>query len=805
MKNVTGFITNNKCNQLDCIIKGHQKVAGGVSARLAKQSSPVKGGQAADLPHQVPTYQGGASWRRSRRWGGFVMLLIAALSLSMTNPTPAHAAPSITLAQPTNPVNISVPAGGGIGVGGHTLTIKATGTAGYDLTMQASNSSLTNTKDSNQTIPTVTASTTNNGNDPVKLTANTWGYNFTTGNKTGVTDNTAATWLPIPATAKSIKTTTADSPSAGDSYYLTYGVNVPKVDNTMIKTGNYTTTITYTATAKIPAPTITKLDPNTAQLATTADSTTKLTITGTNLSTATKAWIDLDKDKAYDEAEKCTIQGTPTDTSLACNLPNGNTIKEGAYDVYVETQGGTSTAGTNTKFTYTPASNYNQSTSGDKNVTVEWDKNMIPVVYNSSSKKWIAIPKSAATSNTVSGVSGVTKWYSYTDHQWANAVTVSNPATYNAITANKEVTDSDIKGFWVYIPRYKYTVQTVDKKTNGTAKNFAISFQTTAETSWPSADDSDGVETADKYTYTHPAFQWNGKPIAGFWMGKFETTGTRTEPTVLPGRQSNILQTVGEFFTINKSIGVPDDGAAGGSAVSGIKSNGHNLSIIHSYWLKNSQWGAVAYLSASDYGAGVGNVQINAAYNGPSWWQDADGSNAAAGITGCGPSADGSTSTYLPTNQPSASNPAPTNPCEGHEYNTATGVLASTTNNVYGVYDMSGGAFEYVAGSYTTTAGQSSGSGIGTVIKPPYVDLYLNLSSASSCTWLTCGGAALYETWGWNGDNAYFVNSSYPWFRRGNSARDGAYAGVFASSNNNGNASSVLSSRAALVATPSQG
>ena len=778
---------------------------------------PIRGGQAASVSSRlvgfinqlinthVPAYQGGASWRQSRRWGGFANRLKASLWLKggtgglatgveslaiailaiMALPNSASAAPSITLAQPTNPVNINVPTDGGIGVGGHTLTIKATGTAGYDLTMQASNSSLTNTKDSNQTIPTVTASTTNNGNDPVKLTANTWGYNFTTGNKTGVTDNTAATWLPIPATAKSIKTTTIDSPAAGDSYYLTYGVNVPKVDNTMIKTGNYTTTITYTATAKIPAPTITKLDPNTAQLATTADSTTKLTITGTNLSTTAKAWIDLDKDKAYDEVEKCAIQGTPTDTSLSCSLPNGNTIAAGQYDVYVETQGGTSTAGTGTKFTYTPASDFNQSTDG--NVTVEYDKNMVPVKWDTTKSAWVTVSKADIAKDPHN-------WYQYgktadTKH-WANAVTMDSAANaqkYANGNSGVAVPEANIRGYWVYIPRYSYTVLRFNASdTVVQPTNFTITWQTKKQKSIP---------TANGQQATHPAFSWCTSPnytnaanttgcteLAGFWMGKFETTGSISAPTVKPGLSSVRSQTVGTMFDSAKKIGPADANATGGSD-SGATQNYHNLSNtgtdkVYSHMLKNSEWGAAAYLSASDYGTGVNNVQIN--------------SNSSY-VTG------------------------------GGDY--VSNVNQSTTGNVYGIYDMSGGAFEYVMGAYSTSTTQVANdysSYYGTAMKPPYVDLYpssiFTYSESNSgywnnynvCTWATCGGAALHETLtvqsvssngsAWGSDESYFVTYTYPWFIRGGRYDNGSYAGAFAALWSHGDAGSDSSFRAALVA-----
>jgi hypothetical protein len=45
------------------------------------------------------------------------------------------------------------------------------------------------------------------------------------------------------------------------------------------------------------------------------------------------------------------------------------------------------------------------------------------------------------------------------------------------------------------------------------------------------------------------------------------------------------------------------------------------------------------------------------------------------------------------------------NNCTGHDYQTLYGRLASTTHNVYGVYDMAAGAWEYVMTVYTDASG----------------------------------------------------------------------------------------------------
>ena len=83
--------------------------------------------------------------------------------------------------------------------------------------------------------------------------------------------------------------------------------------------------------------------------------------------------------------------------------------------------------------------------------------------------------------------------------------------------------------------------------------------------------------------------------------------------------------------------------------------------------MKNSEWGAVAYLAHSQYGRNGFEVDIN---------------NSSYYITG-----NGSNSTTSTTKVAGVAN----------AYNTEIGAHASTTGNIYGVYDMSGGAYECVA------------------------------------------------------------------------------------------------------------
>ena len=251
---------------------------------------------------------------------------------------------------------------------------------------------------------------------------------------------------------------------------------------------------------------------------------------------------------------------------------------------------------------------------------------------------------------------------------------------------------------------------------------------------------TDANTTANNTTWaTHPAFTFGSTELNGLWIGKFETTGKVKAPTIKPNQHANVSEPIGEFYTMARSIGTGtyDPTNNGGNTISGITQNSHNLSIATSHMLKNSEWGAITYLASSKYGAGTNNVSINSAY--PSTSADADiaspSSSYRYGITGCGPNnLERSTATYIDGTPLSASTIESATACSTdpelgsrRAYNGDIGQLASTTNNVYGIYDMSGGAYEYVMGNLTGYDDQSeSGNTYSTrnPIKPPYVDLY---------------------------------------------------------------------------------
>ena len=432
--------------------------------------------------------------------------------------------------------------------------------------------------------------------------------------------------------------------------------------------------------------------------------------------------------------------------------------------------------------------------SGDNSSSclVDLDKNTIPVKYTgtTTNAQWtsIANPEDEDAKGN---------WYDYGKKQWANAVTVKPEALGKYRGQNKVVDQADILGYWVYIPRYAYEVMRRD----GTDKpvkeqNFDIKFENTkTPKKRPLA-----CKTGDGKDYrtecnisrelplnggevstwtTHPAFTFGTKELNGIWFGKFETTGTTNQPTVLPnelhieGWYSRLR--IGGFYTVAKSLGVNDPNNFGGNSVTTTK-NAHHLAKLSSHMVNNNDWGAVTYLSASKYGAGFDKVQINANSAKHTNYDD------TYGTTGCGPQSDGNTSVYY--NSGALGTPRACGDPQ-HAYNGSIGKLASTTNNIYGIYDMSGGVMEYVAASYTsdTHSYNSSTKHFSQPANPPYVNNY-NFDDPNKCTFATCGGQALYETNNggtqWNGDYYNnFVKSSNPWFIRGGSYYDGSHAGLF--------------------------
>ena len=112
-------------------------------------------------------------------------------------------------------------------------------------------------------------------------------------------------------------------------------------------------------------------------------------------------------------------------------------------------------------------------------------------------------------------------------------------------------------------------------------------------------------------------------------------------------------------------------------------------------------------------------------------------------------------------------------------YTEENGVGASTTGNIYGIYDMSGGAREYVMGNMTDSSGAFYPSDSG--LSQPDSKYYDSYTYGSSYNDYSRGhlGDATKEVSEWNNDTANFVYSPDPWFVRSGSYYNGSSAGVF--------------------------
>jgi len=230
---------------------------------------------------------------------------------------------------------------------------------------------------------------------------------------------------------------------------------------------------------------------------------------------------------------------------------------------------------------------------------------------------------------------------------------------------------------------------------------------------------------------------------------------------------------------------------------------GLNNSNADSHLMKNSEWGAVAYLSNSAYGIGNQNIRINNVNLN-------NNVTSVYAVTGCA----------AKTEDANAVTPTTMAQLEAEEvnfvWNTANGGLASTTGTIYGVYDMSGGAWErtagYVANGHANLKkyGASlayNGNTLKTV-STKYTTVYphdssvdyvgttsaINTTSAANYSKNTrIYGDAVRETstagvgtTAWNGDYSYFCGLSSPFLECGGRYGVTSSAGVTAFYRTNG-------------------
>ena len=236
----------------------------------------------------------------------------------------------------------------------------------------------------------------------------------------------------------------------------------------------------------------------------------------------------------------------------------------------------------------------------------ELSEGMIPVYYDENTETW----KKASENNSNEKY----RWYDYNNKMWANSVTVkeTNRTKYLSASLGTEIPMDDILTMQVWIPRYKYKVwnYNADGTATSNEQEIEITFEKNKETTGEisCSDSISGTDgnpsetcklksanaictdsTCNNKTYTHPAFTFGDEEIKGFWMGKFELTGTINSITTKPDLQSLRRQSISGFET----------------SIMKMNSSGNQYGIpttMDTHMIKNMEWGAVAYLSHSKYG-----------------------------------------------------------------------------------------------------------------------------------------------------------------------------------------------------------
>ena len=367
------------------------------------------------------------------------------------------------------------------------------------------------------------------------------------------------------------------------------------------------------------------------------------------------------------------------------------------------------------------------------------------------------------------------EWYKYENKKWANAVILNERVSYQE---GNIISESDIESYFVWIPRYRYQIfnegnytETIQSKpTESIAKEIKIEFE--------SKDITPSTGSKVNEWLTHPAF--TNFDVNGIWVGKYETGykgATATEEAQVNVNDSSkviIKPNVYSWRSIN---------------ISNMFKTAYNYERnLDSHMMKNTEWGAVAYLSHSKYGINT-EVRIN---------------NNSAYLTGY--------SAVEGTDQSSHPGESGTDSTKTLLYNTETGYKASTTGNITGIYDMSGGAWEYVAG-YMPSSYDASGFTSTELTK--YLDIYPANSTINSYNNRILGDATgelgpfyyyadkdgnkRYHN-NWYSDLSYFVESTSPWVVRGGGYTDGVLAGQFYFIRDTGGVYTHVGSRLVLAA-----
>ena len=432
----------------------------------------------------------------------------------------------------------------------------------------------------------------------------------------------------------------------------------------------------------------------------------------------------------------------------------------------------------------------------------------------------------AKEGSTVKTTDTDTAWYDYDAKKWANAQTQDG-------------------SMWVWIPRFAY-------KVNSSTKTFDVVFlKDTTNTYLDNGTEKD----AEKEGYiVHPAFKnesstgyenggWD-KELTGIWVSKFEAGYATSNGNSAPKKASSVNYSQTSVWASGYETGGQDGSLPARNWIDGVYGNtktsikyptfqglaysmnytnhndafnisraltesgniyGLSSTATDSHLMKNSEWGAVAYLAQSKYGLNGTNIYINNA-------NLRNSQTSAYAITGCAGETEDAAELGVKIDNSTKKPVSTDNTKKIYTWTQKSGTKASTTGTIYGVYDMSGGTWERTAGLVNNenenlaTYGQSLLNALNNGKSSKYVTVYphnasvdkngANIDTASTANWKAntkIYGDGIRETstagtgkTSWYTDYSYFPAVSGPFSERGGHLWNGEGAGLFYFDRNDG-------------------
>ncbi len=398
------------------------------------------------------------------------------------------------------------------------------------------------------------------------------------------------------------------------------------------------------------------------------------------------------------------------------------------------------------------------------------------------------------------------EWYDYSKKEWANAVILKDDGI---IEEDGTIKEENIESYFVWIPKYKYKIFNMgeynslsqdeyEEKSQEIEIEFGIydTVDNTIECITPPSGEN-GECAVDKWMTpsAFTAFDTNG-----FWVGKFETGYKGADASTFNSSNKEKTNVVDKTKVVIK----PNVYSWRYINIKNAFNTSYNYQReLDSHLMKNTEWGAVAYLSHSKYGTCENGV-----------CKEVRNNNNLGFVTGYAATEESIVGFNAYNNY---ENKLPLQ--DGNNtinYTNPDSSVASTTKNYTGVYDMSGGAWEYVMGAMKNT--DDSGftfyeSGFTLEDIPfktseetdyfKYYDIYDYGTNRNQYNRRILGDATgelgpfvqkIYSDKVqprninfWYADESWFI-CAYPWFVRGGAVENGAGAGVFAFVNMGGEA-----------------